>query len=62
MVVKSDGSVDSHSVRVIEEAHPALDAAAVKWAFTAVFWPACLDGQPVGVRILVPIEFSIRPW
>jgi len=59
LVVKGDGFVDSQSVRLIRKVHPALDRAVVKSAFTAQFWPACLNEQPVAVLVAVPIEFKI---
>ena len=62
LVVRGDGSVDSQSVHLVRTVHPALDRVVVDWAYTALFWPACLDGHPVAVRIEVPIEFKVTRW
>ncbi len=59
LVVRSDGSVDSQSVHLIRMVHRVLDTVVVNWAFRAHFWPACLKGQPVAVRVAVPIDFTI---
>jgi TonB family protein len=59
MVVNADGSVDASSAEVVERVDPELDAAALGWARRAHFWPACVDGAPVRVRLTIPVDFKI---
>ena len=48
---------------VVEEAHPAgvFDAAAVAAAWNWKFSPEIKDGEPVGSRIRVPVDFRMDP-
>jgi len=59
LILNADGTVDRPSVRVLHSVHPAIDAEAVRYAVQASFWPACLNGRPVRVRISMPIDFKI---
>ena len=59
LILNADGTADRPSVRVLHSVHPALDAEAVRYALQAFFWPACLKGRAVRVRITMPIDFKI---
>jgi len=60
LIINADGTVDSQSVVVVHRVHPELDAAAVRWVRSALYWPACVEVQSVRVRVLVPVEFTNR--
>lgn len=51
---------DAADVRVVRSVSPALDAAAASGVRRARFRPGTQNGQPVNVRMTVPIRFSIR--
>lgn len=57
LVVRSDGTPDPGSVRVIQSVDPAIDRAALRWISGASYWPACRDGRPVPARMAQPIDF-----
>jgi TonB family protein len=60
MIIRSDGTVDQHSVRVLQRVDPALDDEALRWVKFATYWPGCRDGEPVNVHVSVPIDFKLR--
>jgi TonB family protein len=57
-VVSSTGSVESSSVKVTESVHPLLDQEAVRFVAAASLWPGCRNGQPVRVRVAIPVTFA----
>jgi TonB family protein len=59
-VVNSDGTLDQSSIVVVESVHPLLDAEAKRFVSESRLWPACRSGQPVRVRMNVPVVFD-RP-
>ena len=59
LIVKTNGSVDPSSIAVVQSVQPDLDAEARRWVDRASFWPGCLNGRPVRVRVLIPIDFRI---
>jgi TonB family protein len=59
-VVNVDGTIERQSVAVTQSVHPYLDAEAQRFVKDATLWPACRNGQPARVRILVPVVFEAR--
>lgn len=59
-VVSTVGVVDISTVRIVNSAHPALDAEAIAYVTGSIYWPGCLNGNAVRVRLTVPIDFKIR--
>ena len=57
-VVGTDGVVEKQSVKVVQSAHPLLDAQARQFVEGTTLWPACRNGAPVRARIAVPFQFS----
>ena len=51
---------DAAAVRVVRSVSPALDAAAASGVRRARFRPGTQNGQPVNVRMTVPVRFIIR--
>lgn len=56
--VNSDGGIEQTSVTVLHSVHPLLDAEAERFVKTATLWPACRHGQPVRLRVSVPVVFD----
>lgn len=61
LVIDRDGAVEPGSVTVQETSHDAFRSAAVRAAERFRFRPAKVNGQPVPVRISIPIEWTITP-
>jgi protein TonB len=61
LVIDRNGAVEPGSVTVEETTHEAFRAAAVRAAERFRFRPARLRGQPVPVRVSLPIEWTIQP-
>jgi len=59
IIVNANGAIDQRSITVVRTVYPSLDAAARHWARGATYWPGCLDGHAVRVRLVAPIDFSI---
>lgn len=55
--VRPDGSVTN--INVAESLHPLCDSAAVKGLQSVEFVPAKIDGDPVPVRIRLPVRFKL---
>lgn len=58
-VVDVDGTVDSASVIVLTSTDAGFEASATEWMRGATFTPGTVGGDPVRVRIEVPIEFRL---
>lgn len=61
LVIDRNGAVQPGSVFVQETSHEAFRDAAVRAAERFRFRPARVSGQPVAVRISIPIEWTIQP-
>jgi protein TonB len=61
LVIDRNGAVRPGSVTVQETSHEAFRDAAVHAAERFRFRPARVSGQPVAVRISIPIEWTIQP-
>jgi protein TonB len=61
LVINRSGAVEPGSVTVQETTHDAFRDAAVRAAERFRFRPAKVNGQPVTVRISIPIEWTITP-
>lgn len=59
MVVNEDGRVREGSARVVESSHPAFGEAAVRAVERFRFRPARMGGQPVPVRVTLPINWTV---
>jgi TonB family protein len=57
--IEPDGRPDPTSLTVLRSVDRALDAASMQYLLRALFWPGCLDGRAVRVRIRVPIDFRV---
>jgi len=60
MIIRSDGTIDQRSVRVLQRVDPALDGEALRWVKLATYWPGCREGEPVNVHVVLPIDFRLR--
>ena len=60
LIVDATGLIDPSSIAIIQRVRPDLDTEARRWVDHASFWPGCLRGRPVRVRVLIPIDF--RSW
>jgi TonB family protein len=61
ILVRRDGVVDSAHVSVEYESQPGFADAAVRVARAMRFKPARVDGQPVSVWVLIPVQFWPAP-
>jgi len=58
LVVNSDGRVDSSSIAIAQPSNTPFDKFAVKESKSLQFWPACLNGQAVRVRVDFPFDYE----
>ena len=61
VTVNTDGTVDKKSLKLIQPSRTALDREAIRFVRYSSYWPACLNGTPVRVRLAVPIDFKLKP-
>jgi TonB family protein len=61
LVIDRNGAVQPGSVTVQETTHEAFRDAAVRVAERFRFRPAMVNGEPVAIRISIPIEWSLQP-
>ena len=59
VVVNADGKVDPASITVVQTAHMHFNLPARYYAERATFWPGCLNGEAVRVRVTFPIDFRL---
>lgn len=59
-IVNADGRIDSSSVAILHSVDSSLDAEAERFVRGSVLWPACRRGEPVRVRVAVPVVFQAR--
>jgi TonB family protein len=57
-IVSATGSIEPASVTIIQALHPLLDQEAVRAVSAATLWPGCRNGQPVRVRVGIPVVFA----
>lgn len=57
-IVSATGSVEPASVAITQPVHPLLDQEAVRVVSAATMWPGCRAGQPVRVRVGIPVVFA----
>lgn len=55
--VRTDGSVAN--IKVAESLHPLCDSAAVKGLRSVEFVPAKVDGDPIPIRMRLPVRFKL---
>ncbi len=58
-VVSTIGVIDVENVRLVNSVHPVLDAEALAFVNGSSYWPGCLNGKAVRVRLTIPIDFKI---
>lgn len=58
-VVQPDGHVDPKSVQVVEASDQGFAASSKRFVRDEIFWPACLGGKRVPVRIQQPLNFRL---
>lgn len=56
--VETDGSV--RQIRVVKSLHPVCDSAAVEALRSVTFAPGTHEGEPVPVRMSLPVRFMLR--
>jgi len=59
VVIKTDGRADTRSIEAIHSPDSGLTYEATRWVVGAKFWPGCLAGRPVRVRVAIPIDFKV---
>jgi TonB family protein len=59
LIVDATGLINPSSIVLVQRVHPDLDAEARRWVDHASFWPGCLSGRPVRVRVLIPVDFRV---
>lgn len=59
MMVLEDGAVDPRSITVVDASEPIFAEAATYVARQMRFRPALVDGQPVRVRMHMPMRFEV---
>lgn len=52
--------VDSSSVEIVEAPNPGFIPESRKSVEGTRFWPGCLEGRPVAVRMLYALRFEIH--
>ena len=57
VVIGPDGAPDLNSLRIVDNLGPAFDREALRWIWSASYWPACRDGRPVRARVAQPVDF-----
>lgn len=57
-IVSATGTVEPASVTITQPVHPLLDQEAVHAVSVATLWPGCRNGQPVRVRVGIPVVFA----
>jgi hypothetical protein len=60
LIVNVDGKVDPSSVIIMQRTHWAFGSEAELYARSATFWPGCLNGVAVRIRIDFPVDFKLR--
>jgi len=59
VVINTDGRADAGSIEAIRSPDFGLTYEARRWVVGAKFWPGCLTGRPVRVRVAIPIDFKV---
>jgi protein TonB len=59
LIVNEDGRVRDGSARVMETTHPAFAEATLRAVERFRFRPAKMGGQPVAVRVTIPINWTV---
>ncbi len=59
VVVDADGTADRASLAVTQSVHAGLDSESVRVVRGASFWPGCIHGRAVRVRVAIPIDFKV---
>ena len=59
-VIGTNGMVDRATVRIVNSVDYALDTEAKAFVIASAYWPACLNGKAVRVRVAIPIDFKIN--
>ena len=59
VIIGPDGIAEPASVRAIGGMDRDLNDAAARFVADSRYWPGCLDGHPVRVRITVPVSFRV---
>ena len=59
VVVGADGTPDRSSARIVQNADPAFDRAALRWIGSVSYWPACRDAWAVRARVAQPVDFCV---
>ena len=59
VVINTDGRADARSIEAIRSPDSGLTYEARRWVVGAKFWPGCLTGRPVRVRVAIPIDFKV---
>lgn len=57
-IISATGTVEPTSVTITQPVHPLLDQEAVRVVSAATLWPGCRNGQPVRVRVGIPVVFA----
>lgn len=57
-IVSATGSIEPTSVTITQPVHPLLDQEALRAVSAATLWPGCRNGQPVRVRVGIPVVFA----
>ena len=56
-----DTSGETHQIEVVQPLHPACDSAAVQALRKTRFVPGSQDGEPVAVKMRLPVRFQLLP-
>ena len=61
-IVNQDGSVDPHSIHLIDSTRTAFDRDAERWIATLQFWPACREGEAVRAQLVQAVRYAHTPY
>ena len=58
-IIGPDGIAEPSSIRAIGGMDHDLNEAAASFVAASRYWPGCVDGHPVRVRMTVPVSFRV---
>src|SRR6266513_1459099 len=59
VIINADGTADVGSLVVTQRVAAGLDSESVRFVRRTSFWPGCLRGRAVRVRVAIPIDYKV---
>ena len=58
-IVDTTGRLEPNSVKIVQTPHPGFGPTIRRWAASALFRPARLQGHAVRVWVRLPLDYSV---